>query len=478
MNRRLFVGALLALLTNTVVTLQYVGATELYINEIFFDPGGAGQDNRDEYIELRGTPSMSLANHFLIFVEHEDNEAHTGGAGRIENIFDLGTLSLGTNSFLLFRQDGNIYDDSSVAAGTTSIENDNMNPAITEGWGDNNTSPGSSLVFHSGITNAGTRSVVLENGGSTAMLIRTDGMLAPTLFSSPGTPFDMDKNNNGLDGTTNDTLNWRDHWTILDSIGHLENDEIEFARLYGQVNFAPEFIGQPINPDNPFSQILTPELLATRMEPGAEYAGLGYEVESLARWGNSAGQTSADWHVFNLTDNPGSGSVGIAPLASPPRIDYRLSCSDASEGTCHPGDDGNPNTPAAPPSVWPFAIESNKGVPYGTKLTTSLGAPNYLTGDYDGDGVVSAADYVVWRRTLDQTGTESNHPAADPNHDFIVDNADYDSWRANFGTPNSPGAGAGSFSNAASSPVPEPTGFGLILLALTGFGSARIRRRS
>ncbi len=74
---------------------------ELYINEIAWDCGGnsedgnvnhlAGSDTRDEYIELRGSPGMSLANHYLIFVEAEDNDTHTGGAGQIENFFDLGS---------------------------------------------------------------------------------------------------------------------------------------------------------------------------------------------------------------------------------------------------------------------------------------------------------------------------------------------------------------------------------------------------
>ena len=449
--------------------LDGTATAEIYINEIFFDPGGAGQDNRDEYIELRGTAGMSLSNHYLIFVEQEDNEAHTGGAGRIENIFDLGALpapALGANGFLLLRQDGNLYDDDGVALGANSIEHDDGSATLTFGWGDNNTNPGSSLVGHSGITNAGARSVVLENGGATAMLISTDGILAPVLFSSPGVPFDMDNGNNGLDTTDNDTLDWRDHWTILDSIGHFENDEIEFGRMYGRVNFAPDLIGEPIVPEDPLSPVLTPELLASKLEPGAEYAGVGFEVEALARWGNSSGHTSADWHVFNLTDNSGSGSAGINPSAVPPVIDYRLSCSDAADGTsCHPDDDDDPETPAPQPAVPPFAIESNKGVPYGTKLTTTLGAPNYLTGDYNGDGVVDAGDYVIWRKTINETGTESNHPAADANHDFLVDGADYASWMAYFGQPQSLAAGAGSSSSSSTPAVPEPATW---LLALAG----------
>ena len=50
-------------------------------------------------------------------------------------------------------------------------------------------------------------------------------------------------------------------------------------------------------------------------------------------------------------------------------------------------------------------------------------------GDYNADGTVDAADYVVWRKTLNQTGTDL---AADGNHDGTVDDADYSVWSANF----------------------------------------------
>jgi hypothetical protein len=460
MNRTLLIRKLLVMLGSIGWLIASVASAEIYINEVFFDPGGAGQDNRDEYIELRGTPNKPLANYYLIGVEHENNEANTGGAGRIENIFDLGSLSvpsLGSNGFLLLRQDGNLYDDSSVASGTNSIEEDDGNPVLVLGWGDNNTAPGSSAVGHSGITNAGARSLVLENGGATLMLIHTDGLLAPMLN------LDMDNGNNGLDSTTNDSMNWRNHWTIVDSIGHMENDELEFGRMYGKINFAPELVGELIIPEDPLSPVLTPELLAMRTEPGSEYVGLGYEIEILARWGNSTGQTSADWHVSNLTENPGSGSAGVT--TTPPVADFRQS------GDPHPLDDLNSNTPPSQPAT----VESNKGVPYGTKLTTTLGAPNYTTGDYNKDGYVNAADYVVWRKTSGQTGNESNHPFADANHDFLVDDADYSSWQKYFGAPGGASGGSGGIANSSTSFVPEPGSW--ILASFVGMIFPAIRRR-
>jgi hypothetical protein len=64
-----------------------------------------------------------------------------------------------------------------------------------------------------------------------------------------------------------------------------------------------------------------------------------------------------------------------------------------------------------------------------------------LPGDYNHNGIVDAADYVVWRKGLGTTYTQT----------------DYDAWRANFG--NSAG-GAG----LAGGAVPEP-GSGVLLLA-------------
>lgn len=109
-------------------------------------------------------------------------------------------------------------------------------------------------------------------------------------------------------------------------------------------------------------------------------------------------------------------------------------------------------------------------MPYGTKLTNTIGGPNYLTGDFNGDGVVNTADYTVWRDTKGQLGTEFAHPAADPNHDFVVDDDDYALWATGFGSPNAE-APAAALSNA----VPEPTclAIGALGVACTGVVNRR-----
>jgi hypothetical protein len=73
-----------------------------------------------------------------------------------------------------------------------------------------------------------------------------------------------------------------------------------------------------------------------------------------------------------------------------------------------------------------------------------------VPGDYNHNGVVDGADYVVWRRNQGQFVTLNGQ---DPNGmtPFYVDEEDYEFWRANLGRT----AGSGASSGAAA--VPEPT---------------------
>jgi hypothetical protein len=80
-------------------------------------------------------------------------------------------------------------------------------------------------------------------------------------------------------------------------------------------------------------------------------------------------------------------------------------------------------------------------------------APAGLTGDYNNDGKVDAADYVLWRKTPGSFG-------GDP--------AGYTAWRANFGT-GGPGAGLGAGA------VPEPTSVALLVLGLVALGCRQKR---
>ncbi len=91
-----------------------------------------------------------------------------------------------------------------------------------------------------------------------------------------------------------------------------------------------------------------------------------------------------------------------------------------------------------------------------------------ISGDYNRDAVVDAADYVVWRNSSGQAGAGL---AADGNNDGVVNGADYELWRAHFGQT----AGSGSVVNSLDSraAVPEPASFLLFIAALMVVGIRR-----
>jgi hypothetical protein len=92
-----------------------------------------------------------------------------------------------------------------------------------------------------------------------------------------------------------------------------------------------------------------------------------------------------------------------------------------------------------------------------------------LVGDYNQNGTVDAADYVLWRHTLTQMVTPSS--GADGNGNGTIDDGDYGIWRANFG--NTAGSGAAAHVTAI---IPEPATLALFILA--GAACCLRRRRA
>jgi hypothetical protein len=81
--------------------------------------------------------------------------------------------------------------------------------------------------------------------------------------------------------------------------------------------------------------------------------------------------------------------------------------------------------------------------------------PIPIPGDFNHDGTVNAADYVVWRKGLGTTYAQN----------------DYNTWRANFGQ-TSASAASSAFSPPPSpldTTVPEPASVITILLAMASF---------
>ena len=108
-------------------------------------------------------------------------------------------------------------------------------------------------------------------------------------------------------------------------------------------------------------------------------------------------------------------------------------------------------------------------VHFGAKAVISVG----LLGDYNGNGVVDAADYVVWRNTL---GTNvSNGTGADGSGNGVIDTADYGVWRAQFGSVAGAAAGVGT---ALSHAAPEPPACLLALVGMLLASVGRVRGRA
>ena len=94
-----------------------------------------------------------------------------------------------------------------------------------------------------------------------------------------------------------------------------------------------------------------------------------------------------------------------------------------------------------------------------------------LPGDYNGNGLVDAADYAVWRKTQGQGVTIGS--GADGNRNGMIDAGDYGVWRSHFGQSAS-GAGAA----FAATAIPEPGTLALLLIGACLFGGRRITLRA
>ena len=118
----------------------------------------------------------------------------------------------------------------------------------------------------------------------------------------------------------------------------------------------------------------------------------------------------------------------------------------------------------------PFAITENSSTGF------RLAAPPPIVpvpGDYNSNGVVDGADYVVWRKHFGMTFQLPNEVAGTSPGTVAQD--DYTAWRARFGNTS----GAGAASGVQGSAVPEPGACTLFIVAfvILRTGARRQRRR-
>jgi hypothetical protein len=131
-----------------------------------------------------------------------------------------------------------------------------------------------------------------------------------------------------------------------------------------------------------------------------------------------------------------------------------------------------------PPDVTKGNVLATKTAPFfmaaAATVTTIVrdGLSVPLVGDYNLNGTVDAADYVMWRNTLGSPVTPSS--GADGDGDGMIGSGDYDLWRAHFGATAGGGAAAANSSLSGSS-VPEPSAW--LLGCFAAAAMAALRRR-
>jgi hypothetical protein len=223
------------------------------INEILFNP--PGPDTNNEYIELRGTPNTVLSNGtFLVEVEGDVN----GNPGTIQNIFDLSGRAIGGNGFLVLIQKFHNYSPSNAA---TILTNSGGGPGFGSGSG--------SSIDHDGEGGQ----TDLENPSCTFFLIQTTN--APVIGS------EIDSDNDGVpDGSVFAS------WTVLDSVGVLDNDGLGDI-AYGAINFRRDA--------NPGKQAGASGVIVP----------VPFTPSYIGRAGNSTGSLASAWVA--------SGNLGGAP---------------------------------------------------------------------------------------------------------------------------------------------------------------------
>ena len=240
--------SILPILTAVLSLLNLSSANaQIYINEIFFNPPGTDAPN--EYIELRGTPGLTLGTgNYLLLIEGDNGVSTSAGAraGDIQGLFNLSAKAFGSNGYMVLRQFSSPYTVNGNASTYT---------GTSAGWG--------GLGFNTSATAAGD----IENISFTAMVVNIGSGIAPIWGSQ------LDANNDG-------NLELPTGWSILDSIG--VGDTGTTDRLYGAVNFSGAASG-------------------TVTSNGGLLQYLNFsEVEYLARVGERTGNTLLDWAVADV----------------------------------------------------------------------------------------------------------------------------------------------------------------------------------
>lgn len=246
------------------------------------------------------------------------------------------------------------------------------------------------------------------NGGGDAWNVLREPF---TTLDSQGHEFQIMWDNDNL------YILYQSNYSAFESTFFLGNPTINFSKeninFYidpnndGDLNIDPD-TGQIGDPADDFLetdgyQLAFNQFLGNFVSTGADRQGIGFFTE--AHVDQSAGD-QANWRGPPGNKLPGNQGPGIN--------DSGITVGQTNSNT----------TGSVTELVIPFA-----------DLDADAFIPTPLDADYNGDGAQNAADYTLWRDTLDDNvGGAGNGEldGADGNDNGIVDQADYDLWASDY----------------------------------------------
>jgi fibronectin-binding autotransporter adhesin len=285
--------------------------------------------------------------------------------------------------------------------------------------------------------NGAVRTVITRNG--TAAI---DGVLSGTLSNSSGTASGLMKTNSGTLALTGD--NSYNGQTTITGGSLLVNNTAGSGTGSSNVAVTAGTLGGT----GTIAGTVT-VASAARVAPGSsgieslDVGGLTLSAGSFLDFDLAAPGTSDLINVTNvdgLTIN-GVGSVNLTNAGGLAAGSYTL--IDYA-GVLQGGDIASflSQTPTGPAGFNYSLVDT------GSTIDLSVAAIAGDDADFNNDGIVDAADYVLWRKFANTMGT-GTQPTGDANGDTNVDGLDYDIWRQQFGEASGAGSDAGG-------QVPEP----------------------